>query len=263
MEKNRTILILTNITLFSFFINFLDNSIFTKAMTPFIVIITSLFACKRILKNRNIIFVVIIPILDFIISKSLRKRYYNNTYEFIDDIHLIFIFLAVLPVFILISKKIFKEFENSKNTFFIYSQIINLVNVYKFYFFFINIFKKIHAQGRISESLDNIEFNNKCFYFFIDFLILNIGFILRIVTKMLTSVNNKQKYLRSFINLYLLFIIATIFYYLNYNNVFLNYAYEFNNYHVPNPYNVVVYNSIPDADMRLKIMLVTMFSFFF
>ena len=107
------------------------------------------------------------------------------------------------------------------------------------------------------------EFDRLCFYFFIDFLVLNFATILALLLKIVSSFRNKQAYLQRLITEYLKAIAVVLIYNLLNNMTLMSYVYQKMNEHLPQPYNVLLYNTIPSgADERFILLLTCVFSYF-
>ncbi len=254
---NRLILIFANCFFFLVFFNFFENHItFVKAM--FLFSLFNNLHMFRLLKSFYAIFPIIITAGDLLLSRYLHQRYYNKEYHFKEDLYLFLIILIITLVFSFIDKRALKEVDGNFVSF-LQNQVLTFSSVYLYFYYF----KIFHQQVEQITSITFAEFDTRCFYFFVDFLILNSTALFTLLIKIITSVRNKQVYLKSLINLYLQAILATILYNLLYNQNLNNYLYKMLNKNIPQPYNVLLYNSLPNSiDERYKLALVGAFTYF-
>lgn len=254
---DRLILVSANCFFFLVFFNYLEyHMTIVKAMLLFSLF--NILHMYRLLKSFYAIFPIIITVGDLVLSRFLHQRYYDQEYHFKEDLYLFLVILIITMVFVFIDKGALKEFDGELvSSLQIQVQLVSGVYIYFYYF------KHFHKQVEQITSLSFSEFDTRCFYFFVDFLILNSTALFTLVIKVITSVRNKQVYLKSLINLYLQAIMATILYNLLYNENFNNYLFKMLNQYVPQPYNVLLYNCLPNSiDERFKVALVGAFTYF-
>ena len=254
---NRLILIFANSFFFIVFFNLFETHL-TLVKAMFLFTLFNNLHMFRLLKSFYSIFPILITVGDLLLSRYLHQRYYNQEYHFKEDLYMFLIILLITLVFSFIDKGTLKEVDGKLMNF-LQNQVLTVTGVYLYFFYFKYFHKQIENISRINFS----DFDQKCFYFFIDFLILNSTIIFTLIIKIVSSVRNKQLYLKSLINLYLQFIIATVLYNLLYNEIFNQYLYKLLNQYIPQPLNILLYNSVPSSiDDRFKIALVGAFSYF-
>ena len=260
MVSSTLITIITNITLFSLFSTILEQSIFTRVMTPFIVALCGQFIGKRILKNNSFLIYILFNVIDFSVMKYLGKQFYNSSYMLSNDYHNILIISIISLVYLCISKESIKEFQMSCSAKQIFTTINNMAITYKYFNFFrYTVLTQLQSQKRIFNSAENFDQFSVFFYFFIDYVILNLNFTMRTIFKVLTSRTKKKAYLRVFIKFIVLYLIACIVFYLNFNSVFLGLVDKLSKTYFPETLRIVLYNALPSCgDLRFKLVLLTL-----
>ena len=254
---NKLILILVNCLLFTISLTRLNENL-SFPITIFLIISMGYLSIFRLLKSFKSVFTISIAAADLIITKFLYQRYYLPTYEPHQDLHHALILIITISVFSFISKETLKQIDGKLSSF-IHSQVLTFLSVFKYYFYF----KLTHKNVDQSMTISFQEFDRLCFYFFIDFLVLNFATILALLLKIVSSFRNKQAYLQRLITEYLKAIAVVLIYNLLNNMTLMSYVYQKMNEHLPQPYNVLLYNTIPSgADERFNLLLTCVFSYF-
>ena len=241
---------------------FLETSVFpdylltylnSKRMFFYILLIGGFLTCFT-LKKFSKVTVLVLLLADFVFGLYLVKTFYNEGIRLSDEIYVMIIYFIIITIFLYSnSGESYKQFKSSENLKTFIFSLLNLISSYLFFYHF----KSTHLKAaRELSSFDTIDIKLHLTECGIDFLIFFNLFSVVCLLKYLTSKTKKKIYIFEILKRLRLLIIITLAFYVNYNNFLNNLIYTKFNEIVPQPHNIVIYNSMPlDPDMRFRIIV--------
>lgn len=240
----------------------LENLFFNPVMTIFLVILSGVFTNRRVLKGNSFIILIIVLAGDFITVKFLANAFYSGSLDISRDYHIIGMLSLCAFVMSFIPKTAMNQFEKS-GLLSLHKPLLNLINTYKFFnFLTFTVLKNFDAQGRTLRGVQFVDKEKIAMYFLIDFVILNIGFLIRTIFKIITSKKKRGAFIRALVYVLLLNVFIHVVLYFNFNSGFESWCREVSKL-LPENIGVVLYNMVSeDREKRFKIAIFFLFNYF-
>ena len=220
-----------------------------------LLLISSFFAVFALRKyNRFLTFIFVLA--DLLLALLLIQKFYHTQLIISDFAHVFFLFGLILLAFLFGSDV--NSIKQVKQSSFLLNIMIAISTVISSYLIFYH-FKNYHLKFATKiDSVDTLIWNKNKFLeeFAIDFLVFFNFYTIVNLIKHFYSKSKKKIFLRNIVSRFIMLVVITAAFYANYNEALIEEVYAKVNEHVPQPYNVVLYNSLAlNADVRFRLFV--------
>lgn len=209
-------------------------------------------------KKFSILFSLFFILFDLIVGLYLIKIFYDPDLSFINFTHIYVLHFIVFIMFYFTKNEQFKELKNSAVGNYILTFVVNC-SVLCFFFGYI---KGTHLNDALNLNINELNINDLKkigLEFLVDVFVMGNQLVLVLATKYYYSKSKKTHFLNGMIRRIFTILLITIAFYANYNSQICTFVYEKFNEHVPQPHNIILYNSfLMDRDLRFRIFLATL-----
>lgn len=235
----------------------LQDSFFNPTTVLFVGCFLGIFYTNYMLKNYSWISISLVLICDLLFVLYLINFYYDKTYLPLAQSDIFVVYAIIMFAFMFSKAKDFNQAKYS-NAFGIALQLcFNVFGAFRFQ----NLFKAIHIWT--VPTLEKFNLKSISTDLIVDiFVFFNQLYLINAV-RMFSSKNNKAKYFFGCLNKIILVFFATIVFYFNYNITLKQYAFDALMTYVPSPYNLYIYNALPqNEDQRFRIIMIFLLNSF-
>jgi uncharacterized membrane protein len=181
--------------------------------------------------------------------------------DILGQLHLFVIYAMSFFAFLYSKSDDYKQYKQSHFLQTLFRFIINIVSSYFLLAYFRNTHFKSVSKLR---SVEDVDFQRILIEFAVDFGILMNVVIVTQVIKYLYSKNKKSTILWRIAQSLAFFVCVYTLFYANYNREFSNIIYGKIMNVVPQPHNIILYNSFPtDPDSRFRGILIVILNIIF
>jgi hypothetical protein len=241
---------------------FLESNVFPKYFSNFLSLDSISFYCAVMIcfytkfnfRKYNKLIIPVIVAFDLLCGFEIVNTVHNIPRQITDISHYIFILVFVLIPFLFYdNQEAFSQIKNSNFLIQFFNFLITIITVG----FISSHFKWIYYTAAQEENFtDWIKFLKN---FLVDYVVFFNAVTLTFLIKFYYSKSKKKAFLLEIFKRILLMALITIFFYLNYNINLSQYILNKFNELVPQPHNLIIYNSIPhDQDTRFRIIVTTL-----
>ena len=222
-----------------------EKSLISFQLQAYLSIVLNCLITRRLMVKLPIFYYISIIIVHFHVSQCLIINYYDDGISYYSETDLIILYGVITAIFSNIGKEEFVEIERDHVFNYIYLSIRNLIEVYRYCYFFF-----AYQSDKIKESF---IYSNLFFKILIDLLIINSNEIICYFKSYFSSKTKKNFFFgRIFRRVFLLILITLAYYLLNYTS-FTKLVYSCVCYIFPIPHCLVLYNAFPiEIDARFK-----------
>ena len=241
---------------------YLESNVFPKYFSTFLKLDSITFYCAIMIcfftkfnfRKYNKLIIPVIVTIDLLCGFEIVNTVHNIPRQLTEISHYIFILIFVLIPFLFYDNE--EAFSQMKNSNF-FMQLFNFIIIIITVGFISAHFKWLYFTDAQEENFNNL--NKFLKNFLVDYVVFFNAVTLTFLIKFYYSKSKKKVFLFEIFKRILLMALITIFFYLNYNIKLSQYIFNKFNEFVPQPHNLIIYNSIPhDQDTRFRLIVTTL-----